>query len=57
VQPDLSPEQPDTALTDEQPDRLAELDSIAELPLADQVEAYQALHRALQQTLGEIDTA
>jgi hypothetical protein len=57
VQPDLSPEHADTSLRDDDPERLAELDSIADLPLAEQVEAYQVLHRALQRTLGEIDTA
>jgi hypothetical protein len=57
VQPDPSLEHADLSPVDDEPDRLAELDGIAELPLAEQVGAYQYLHRALQQTLGEIDTA
>ena len=57
MQPDLSPEHADTPPMDDEPDLLAELDGIADLPLAEQVEAYQVLHRALQHTLGEIDTA
>jgi hypothetical protein len=57
VQPDPSPDHADTPPMDDESDPLAGLDGIADLPLAEQVEAYQVLHRALQHTLGEIDTA
>jgi hypothetical protein len=54
VQPDPSPEHGHSPA---EPDRLGELDTIADRPLADQVEVYQRLHRELQEALGDIDTA
>jgi hypothetical protein len=62
VQPDTSREPTDLSSAEaggleEEPDLLAELDGIADVPLADQVEVYHRVHRELQQTLGEIDTA
>ena len=62
MQPDLSREPTDlssaqAAIMEEEQDWLAELDGVADVPLADQVEVYQRIHRELQQTLGEIDTA
>lgn len=54
MQPDPSPEY---GHSPSDPDRLDELEAVADRPLAEQVEIYQRLHRELQQTLGEIDTA
>ena len=53
MQPDPSPEPGHSR----EPDRLAELEAIADRPLAEQVEVYQRLHRELQQALDAIDTA
>lgn len=56
MQPDPSPS-PEHEHSPAEPDRLADLDTIADRPLAEQVEVYQRLHGELQQTLAEIDTA
>ena len=52
---DLSSAQ--AGIMEEEQDRLAELGGVADLPLAEQVDVYQRVHRELQQMLGEIDTA
>lgn len=54
MQPDPSP---DNGQSPAESDRLADLEDIADRPLAEQVEVYQRLHRELQRTLDDIDTA
>jgi hypothetical protein len=56
VHPDPSPEH-DPPQSEDDSERLAALDGIAERPLEEQVELYQHLHHELQRALGEIDTA